>query len=98
MRFVLQTLHRHDVFLALGRIKVHWQFNSLRLVDSEGQVGLLLQVLEAEALQILFGEGLGVEDAGAGGGLLLALLRCVLATKQKFRVSTVNGNPNEMNL
>lgn len=78
LTLVLQALVRHDVLLALGRIEVDWQFNSLRLVDSEGQVGLLLQVLESEALEILLGKGLGVQDSSSGGRFLLALLRGVL--------------------
>ena len=76
--FVLQTLRGHDVFLALGRIEVDWQFNALGLVDSEWQIRLFLEVLEAEALQVLLSKGLSVEDAGAGRGFFLGHLRLVL--------------------
>lgn len=60
---ISESLLRDDVLSTLGRIEVDWEFDSLRLVDSERQVGLLLQILQFEALKILLCQSLGVEDA-----------------------------------
>lgn len=37
---ISESLLRDDVLSTLGRIEVDWEFDSLRLVDSERQVGL----------------------------------------------------------
>ena len=63
---ISQTLLGDNVFATLRRIEVNWQFNSLSLIDSQREIRLLLQVLESEALEVLLGEGLRVEDAGGG--------------------------------
>ena len=63
---ISESLLGNDVFAALRRIEIHWQLDSLRLIDSQGEIGLLLEVLETEALQVLFSERLRVEDAGRG--------------------------------
>jgi len=42
---ISESLLRDDVLSTLRCIEVNWEFDSLRLVDSERQVGLLLQIL-----------------------------------------------------
>lgn len=64
---MIKSLLRDDVLLALGGVEIDGQLDSLGLVHSERQVGLLLEVAQTEALQVLFGKGLGVEDAGRRG-------------------------------
>jgi hypothetical protein len=54
---------RDDIFLALGGIKVDREFDSLGLINPKRQIRLFLKVLQTEALQVLFGEGLRVKDA-----------------------------------
>ena len=56
----------NNVFFPLGRIEVNRQLNALRLVHSEGQVGLLLQVLETETFQVLLSESFSVQNASGG--------------------------------
>ena len=63
-----------DVLLPLGGVEVNGQLNALGLVHSERQVGLLLQILKSETLQVLLSEGLGVEDTGGGGLVVFAAL------------------------
>ena len=74
-RFLLigESLLRYDIFLALGRIEIYGQFDPLRLVDSQGQVRLFLQVSQAEALQVLLRQRLRIQDA-CGGRLGVGLL------------------------
>lgn len=63
-----------DVLLPLGGVEVDGQLDALGLVHSERKVGLLLQILETETLEVLFGERLGVQDTGSGGLVVFAAL------------------------
>ena len=63
---VLETLAGDDVLFALGCVEVDGQLDALRLVHSQGQVALLLQVLQPEALKVLFGERLCIQQARRG--------------------------------
>ena len=64
---VLESFVRDDVFLALGCVKVDRELDSLRLVHTQWQVRLLLQVFQTEPLQILLSECLCVQEAGRWG-------------------------------
>ena len=57
-----EALLSNNVLTSLGGIEVNWQFNSLGLVDSEGQIRFFLQVFESKSFQVLFSEGLRVKD------------------------------------
>ena len=57
---ILESLASNDVLLALGRVEVDRQLDSLGLIDSEWEVRLFLQVLQSESLQILFCQRLRV--------------------------------------
>ena len=57
----------NDILLPLRGVEVDWQLDSLRLVDSKREIGLLLQVLQTEPLEILLSQRLGIEDARSGG-------------------------------
>ena len=61
---ILESLASNDVLLALGRVEVDRQLDSLGLIDSEWEVRLFLQVLQSESLQILFCQRLCVEHTG----------------------------------
>ena len=92
---VLESLLSDDVFLALGSIEVNRQFNTLGLVHSEGEVGLLLQVLELEALEVLFSEGLSIELSCSRSSLALlhrAHERLLVTTRQAGLSITVTYN------
>ena len=69
---VLETLVGNDIFLALGCVEIDGQFDALRLIDSQRQVRLLLQIFQTETLEIFLGEGLSVEDSGGRSALRLA--------------------------
>ena len=64
---ILESLAGDDVLLALGRVEVDRQLDSLGLIDSEWEIRLFLQVLQSESLQILFCQRLCVEQAGCWG-------------------------------
>ena len=70
---VLQALLGDDVLLSLGGVEVYRKLNALRLVHSERQIRLFLEVFEAESLQIFFGQRLCVKNASRCGWFISLL-------------------------